>query len=921
MIPYDFNYQFPQGAYLVVLSFLALFFLWKLFNYRKKIQFPSELVHPSSSIIFTIKAIFSGVVIALCAIALMQPVGNGHYPKGKLPTKFQNLGSQPIELKRKAHDIIFLIDASASMAIQDTRLQKSRLEYAKAISDEIISTLKGETVSLYAFTSKVTELSPLTLDYIYVRISLKQIEINEGDIPGTDIKEALTDIRQRYFAQGLDQESNRLRTVILLSDGGDTAIDALPAAEQQKGIAKVAGLVEDAAQYHLRVYTIGMGSAEGGVVPDVSYEGKSVNSKLESGLLESIAKNGRGSYFDSNFYTPGELAKAISDNMAQDPPYYEKNPREIQDSLLQSLLGSTKLIYDRYYQVPIGLALIALAFVVFFPGLLKKNLFLVIFLMLPLNAQDPAEMLHAKRYTEAGMYEQARAIYERMLLFPLSDYQEIVIRYNIGTTYLLENSWEQAIKQLNGVNSKLDSIQPMSAPWKFLQTRIYRNLALAYYKKALSISSKNPLQALKELSQALIVNSQIPVEQMEPLQSEIKRSMAYERTSRDLNQDEDPLQPFLRLLDGLDNSLEGLQFLARNSMSSQLKSAYSALFLEEQKAWLPEWKEQEKKIKDGSILQLFQEANKSYLQMMKATQNEDIELALQAANSAETVLDSFLVELAGGNVVKVRLEQLINTYQRLLEHRKWSEESVDKINQLYESFKEVEGYSGFQTELEKSQQGFQDSVKMRQDDQIPLANLLAQDGLQWIELALARTLRPVNTLHALTTLIQQQRHAENQLKSYLEIKNSPRFLSKWLEIVIASQAEVMQLANLFSLDVYAEQKVNYQKGHCQAIPWATAFPLFDEGRVAAAEANRLLRSSEKLSQILSIQTKAVQEWEKALTEIKNPTTQHSSCYKDESKDAGSTSQLESLTSLLKMESEDRSPSKPTQIHTGVVKPW
>src|SRR5690606_21686855 len=100
---------------------------------------------------------------------------------------------------RKAHDVIFLVDASASMSVADMRGGLSRFNYAKEIVDAAISKLQGESVALSAFTSGVTVLSPLTMDYFFVRIMLKQMQINEGDIAGTNLVEAIAVTREQYF--------------------------------------------------------------------------------------------------------------------------------------------------------------------------------------------------------------------------------------------------------------------------------------------------------------------------------------------------------------------------------------------------------------------------------------------------------------------------------------------------------------------------------------------------------------------------------------------------------------------------------------------------------------------------------------------------------------------------------------------------
>jgi Ca-activated chloride channel family protein len=210
MIPFDLHSLWPSVIYLTPLALIFIFFFWKLYLHRiqklENTQFAR--IDKRSPWIFWTKAIFFSIAWIAATIALMQPVGNGHYPEQALPQA--NIGKMniPLEVKRKAHDVIFLIDASASMEVKDTREGKSRLDSAKEISDEIIRLLDGDNIALYAFTSKTTEVSPLTLDALYVRFMLSELGVNEGGFAGTDLTDALGTIHRKF----LSKPTKRLKT-------------------------------------------------------------------------------------------------------------------------------------------------------------------------------------------------------------------------------------------------------------------------------------------------------------------------------------------------------------------------------------------------------------------------------------------------------------------------------------------------------------------------------------------------------------------------------------------------------------------------------------------------------------------------------------------------------------------------------------
>src|SRR5690606_33337 len=137
---------------------------------------------------------------------------------------------------------------------------------------------------------------------------------------------------------------------------GDTTIEAIQGAARTKAIDGLAQLVKDAEQMNLRVYTVGIGSAKGGVVADVKDNGQAVVSKLDPAPLQKIASVGRGKYYDANSNTSLGIAEAIHNQMLQDPPYYDERQGLVAGSLLQAAVGESSLIYDRYFQYPLAIA-------------------------------------------------------------------------------------------------------------------------------------------------------------------------------------------------------------------------------------------------------------------------------------------------------------------------------------------------------------------------------------------------------------------------------------------------------------------------------------------------------------------------------------------------------------------------------------
>ncbi|MGA8165059.1 MAG: vWA domain-containing protein [Waddliaceae bacterium] len=365
MIPHDLHYAFPPAAYLLPLVVLFFILYWRLFVFRRSIwqNFGSSTILASvltqrSFYNFWAKTAALSAAWVLAIFALMQPRGNGHYPTLlEVEQKRPEDDAKEAVARRKAHDVIFLIDASASMNVKDTRLGGSRLDDAKEIADEIISRLKGESVALWAFTSETTRLSPLTHDYLFVRLMLRQLNINEGDIAGTNLLEALADMREQYFSIFTPKH----KTVIVLTDAGDTQLEEKTGEKRQELINALRHVIRDADAHQLRLFTIGLGTKQGGQIPNVMFKGQPVVSRLDEELLKALSRQGRGGYYFANDWTAMDLAKDVIAKMGKEEPPLEKY------HVVGEVREQEHLVYDLFYQIPLGVAMVLLGFVIFFP--------------------------------------------------------------------------------------------------------------------------------------------------------------------------------------------------------------------------------------------------------------------------------------------------------------------------------------------------------------------------------------------------------------------------------------------------------------------------------------------------------------------------------------------------------------------------
>ena len=190
------------------------------------------------------------------------------------------------EVTQRGVDIVIALDVSKSMLAQD--LKPSRLERAKLAIQELPPLLKGDRIGLVAFAGTSFVQCPLTSDYSAVLLTLDELDTESIPRGGTSIAGAIRESLKLFAASAAGS-----RALILITDGesheGDTGAAA-----------------KEAARQGVKVFTVGVGTPEGELVPVADArgnhtflkdrEGRTVKSRLEEGPLQQIALETGGSY-------------------------------------------------------------------------------------------------------------------------------------------------------------------------------------------------------------------------------------------------------------------------------------------------------------------------------------------------------------------------------------------------------------------------------------------------------------------------------------------------------------------------------------------------------------------------------------------------------------------------------------------------
>lgn len=190
------------------------------------------------------------------------------------------------EITQQGRDIILAIDTSRSMLATD--VTPNRLTRAKLFAKDLLRLAEGDRVGVIAFAGGAFLQAPLTLDRSASLAAIDELDTDIIPKGGTNIAEAIR-LAMKAFGKGEGQT----RALVVLTDGEELDADGIAAARK-------------AYDEGVRIFTVGVGSAEGSLIPirDDSGQqdfvrdqaGKPVQSRLDASRLSEIAAAGGGFY-------------------------------------------------------------------------------------------------------------------------------------------------------------------------------------------------------------------------------------------------------------------------------------------------------------------------------------------------------------------------------------------------------------------------------------------------------------------------------------------------------------------------------------------------------------------------------------------------------------------------------------------------
>ena len=435
------TFAYPNLIWLLALVPLVIWFLVKAWRRRQELiaqfiprRLVDELTVGVSRSRQKSKMILSVIVIVLVIIALARP----------------QWGYEWDEATQKGLDILVAIDASRSMLATDVK--PNRLERAKLAALDLMAMAKTDRIGLIAFAGTSFLQCPLTLDDNAFRQSVRALNPDIMPQGGTALADTIS-VALDAFAE----EKNNHKILVLFTDGED----------HQEYVLEMG---EDAAKEELRIFTIGVGSPDGDLIPIgeengqkiylKDRQGKVVKSKLNEALLQQLAGMARGFYLNLN--APGAIETLYAQGLAPLPK------SEINSRLVRRY-------FERFYW-PLLVAIVLLLIEMFLPDHRRRRrrsrpttavaVLLLLFGTFSASA-TPAQAM--KKYRQ-GDYAGALEEYEKLKQKMPNDHR---LLFNAGTAAYKAGDLEKARRNFSAATATED---------ERLQRQVWQNLGNTFYR-------------------------------------------------------------------------------------------------------------------------------------------------------------------------------------------------------------------------------------------------------------------------------------------------------------------------------------------------------------------------------------------------------------------------------------------------------
>lgn len=544
---------------------------------------------------------------------------------------------------------------------------------------------------------------------------------------------------------------------------------------------------------------------------------------------------------------------------------------------------------------------------------------LFILLILPLFAEDnhaAKKMRQAEIDIEVDQPLFAHEIYQHQVDHLPNNWQQVLARYNLGTTQLMLQRNENATEQFRRLNN--DYLLPEDLSKKITQQLGYALYLQAVEKHKTKKGSIDEIAVLfHDAMDVLSANTDDPC--CQPLIEAIRVSLG-NMLLEDENKELETLNlrsktnVLLKRIDDLLADLSIIQQQASSFSHAELAEIYSAI--------APYWSLPPKV--NPEVEKLFLKAQEEYKESIDLLQNSELLKAKQMATSSKNDLEElramlpqtpFLDKIDEANDLLTYARQmsvipdyyLQNLQRRLKNLSEFSNVPESALKQL----NAAQGVFDLVLESQKQKQYLQTHYYLLATSQRVMRAAYEFD-----------VKNRYSPEYILETALQEQQNALNLVMILHDLSAHIKITDDMEELTFHVQGASQKIAEHFTPVVLAQQQKlfngNDVQKQCQDKPWNEVFPLFYRGLTSAITAGQYLQQKQILYKNTShYQMQAIQNWQEALSKLKKSPESSS-----QSQPPSNSTENDQMTqSLIEMDIDDSELIPTPSKFKMVDRPW
>lgn len=523
------------------------------------------------------------------------------------------------------------------------------------------------------------------------------------------------------------------------------------------------------------------------------------------------------------------------------------------------------------------------------------------------NAQVSTNDLKlAQDFFESGNYAHAKTEYEGLLEGGLDPWKKQILNYDIGTAFLAEGKWEEAMLRFQPLVDE-DIQLPL------LKQKVRSNLALARVmqldenlerlknnQKATSDDYQTTFmllrQALLDIDRAQLawcvlekVEGAKGCRQLFDLQAmrlDVKSHFnefledysAFRLVHSSLQ------EGISSLLFGENSLINQLNIFQQYQLSEQMKETYLQMYLEQASSWKPLWESLQATFKSGSKAidtgkqrGVFDSAYQQYLESISLAEQGNFQASMAKLENSRASLNNLLHQFFNDSSSKDLLQQLLITYGLALVKEPLQEAYLEQILEVQTALGETlkKSETAVASDYEKAQKYLKASVQSLANFQDIKARIFAEVARFYIKNIFQQMdfTPKTQASSVLENAIDKQEFILllNSLRQ--QVEGDTKDLADVDKLLPELQQATLKAADIFPEAAVTQQKVAFssdanKKSRCQCHPWDEVIPLFSTGYLIAEQANEYLKINVvKQSTIERLQKKAIDHWKEALAKM------------------------------------------------------